>query len=281
MFTQLAHPKLICGFLSQINDQQAKIDSPDLGVARVGMPDEAGNAKSLGEMTVSELYELGQFQVQSLIQGGSIDRLRWILIGALSLLVLLVGISLVSAFVRKLRPKPRSNFQPDQPRADVPRVASDMLGNPGSLGFIPLGLSLDHLQPSSSRHTSSKVDESNEIDALQTRLQSLERMLSDLNAQANGPSSTPSSKIVDIPEDACTSPTVEKDVSPGEHLVSGDRLPNQFDPDLSPSSSSHCGPIEPTQGHFDESCASDEPKEPDQLSLDILAENLPLREAAT
>ncbi len=277
MFNQLAHTQLICGFLSQINDQQAKIDSPELGVAPVGMPEEAEHAKSLGEMTLSELFELGQHQVQSLIQGGSIDRLRWILIGALSLLVILVGISLVSAFVRKLRPKPRSSFQPGQQRADAPRVTADMLGNPGSVGFIPLGLSLDHLQPSSSNQTSSKVDKSNEMDALQTRLQSLEKMLTDLSQQATRPSAETS----DVPENACESPTIQKDVSRVEQPVSGDRLPRQFAPTLPSSSSSHCRPGELGQGPSDDPCASNRPNELDKLSLGILAENLPLRETAT
>jgi hypothetical protein len=277
MFPQLANTQLICGFLSQINDHQAKIDSPDLGVALVSMPDQAEHAKSLGEMTLSELCELGQHQVQNLIQGGSIDRLRWILIGALSLLVILVGFSLISAFVRKLRPKPPSSCQPGQQRADVPRVTADMLGNPGSLGFIPLGLSLDHLQPSSREHTSSKVDKSSEMDALQTRLQSLERMLTDLSQQA----SRPSSETSDVPENACESPTIQEDVSRVEQPVSGDRFPSQFAPTPSSSSSSDCGPDELGEGPSDAPCASNRPKELDQLSLDILAENLPFRETAT
>ncbi|MGB0599964.1 MAG: hypothetical protein ACPGLY_25030 [Rubripirellula sp.] len=285
MFTHLAHTQLICGFLSQINDQQAKIDSPGLGAARVGMPDAAEHAKSLGEMTLSELFELGQYQVQSLIQGGSIDRLRWILIGALSLLVLLVGISLLSALLRKLRPKTRSSCEAGQQRPDMPRLTSDMLGNPGSLGFIPLGLSLDHLQQSSSSQSSSNVDEASEINALQTRLQSLEKMLTDLSQQAN----RPSSENRGVQGNACASPTSVKDnsrvehpvSSRVEHPVSGDRLPAPFARDLPSSSSSHCGTDKLGQGRSDDPCESDRTKEPDQLSLDILAENLPLREAVS
>lgn len=277
MFTQLIQTQLICGFLSQVGAQQAKAELPALDAARVRLVDEAEHAKSLGEMTLSELCELGLCHVQSLIQEGNVDRLRWIVIGALSVLVLLVGISLLSALIRKVRPKNRSNFQAVQQRSDLPRVTSDLLGNGGSLGFIPLGLSLDHLQQSSSNLRSSEADDSNGIDALQSRVQSLEKMLTDLSRQA----SSPSTENRDVQGNAYTSPTIVRDNSRSERPSSEERRPNSFGGDPSFSTSSPCGTDDLRQGRFDDPSTFQRSREPDQLSLDIVAENLLLREAVS
>ena len=277
MFTQIIQPLLVSGFSPQVSASQAKTDSPVLDAAREGLQEGAEHAKSLGEMTLTELCELGQYQAQQLIQGDSIDRLRWILIGALSLLVLLVGVSLLSALIRKVRPRNQSRFRPGQQRPDLPHVTWDMLGEPGSLGFIPLGISLDHLQQSSSRPRSSEADDSNEIDALQSRVQSLEKMLTDLSQQAN----KPVSDNRNVQGNSCASPTAVRDNSRVERPFSGERLPSSFARGPSSSSSSLCGADELGQGRFDDTSTSQRSREPDQLSLDIVAENLLLKEAVS